>query len=120
MEHFNEETLTIIYKPKCQPIEINKETNINKLFKNMDKSLENSRKIIMQMFECIEDLRKLGIIHRDIKPEHFMKRIDTNEIVLIDFGTAIFLPETDFCGDFHGSIEFAAFEILRSIVDFEP
>lgn len=120
MEQFNEETLTVIFQPKCQPIEINKETNINKIMKNMNGSIEKSRKIVMQMFECIEEIRKLDIIHRDIKPEHFMKRFDTNEIVLIDFGTAIFLPQTDFCGDFRGTIEFAAFEILRSIVEFKP
>lgn len=119
MEQFNEETLTVIFQPKCQPIEINQETNIYKIMKKMN-GTEKSRKIVMQMFECIEEIRKLNIIHRDIKPEHFMKRFDTNEIVLIDFGTAIFLPEADFCGDFRGTIEFAAFEILRSIVNFEP
>ena len=87
------------------------------------------------MFHCVEELHKLGIIHRDINPQHFMKQLNTNQIVLIDFGTAIFLPElpeskiaklntsdlneTNFCGKFRGSIEFAALEILHSIVKHE-
>ena len=120
MVQFDEQKLAIIYEPKCEMIN-SQELCIFKSMKKTD-SIHNIHRDVMQMFECIEDLNRLGIIHRNIHPQHFMRRLDNGEIVLVDFGSAIFLPESsessylEECLYFEGSLEFAAIEILLSVV----
>ena len=81
MVQIEEEESTIIYTPQCQMIKYS-EMIISNAALNPDK-IESIRKDVMQMFDCIEELQKLGIIHRDITPSHFMKRSDTEEIILM-------------------------------------
>jgi len=44
------------------------------------------RKIGLQMLNCIENIHKFGIIHRDIKPGNFLINYEKEKIKLIDFG----------------------------------
>ena len=44
--------------------------------------------IMLKMLSIIEDIHKLFIVHRDIKPHHFMIRNDN--LYLIDFGISTF------------------------------
>ena len=39
------------------------------------------------MLDTIQELHKVGFIHKDIKPENF--RILNNKVVIIDFGLAM-------------------------------
>lgn len=48
-----------------------------------------------QMFDCIRELRNIGIIHRDITPDHFLSAKasssdDTGKIFLVSFSSAIY------------------------------
>lgn len=42
--------------------------------------------IILQIIEAIKDIYCMGIIHRDIKLENIMYCLETEEIMIIDFG----------------------------------
>ena len=44
------------------------------------------RKIGLQMLNCIENIHKVGIIHRDIKPGNFLIEYSSEKLKLIDFG----------------------------------
>jgi serine/threonine protein kinase len=43
---------------------------------------------IYQVGSALSYIHKRGILHRDVKPANIMRRCDTNEAVLIDFGLA--------------------------------
>ena len=43
-------------------------------------------KYFIQALKIIEDIHKIGILHRDIKPDNFMIKEKNNELFLIDFG----------------------------------
>ncbi|KAI8879470.1 kinase-like protein [Backusella circina FSU 941] len=81
---------------------------------------ETQAKLIFgQIARCVYDLSEQNIFHRDIKDENIV--IDSDfKVKLIDFGSAIRIPATlprdMFTLDrFHGTISFAAPEILLGI-----
>lgn len=43
---------------------------------------------MLKILSLIEDIHKLYVVHRDIKPHHFM--IKNNDLILIDFGISTF------------------------------
>lgn len=58
-------------------------------YKDLPAEMTDSEKVdfIIQATGAIDSLHKLGFVHNDIKPEHFMRKSD-GTIVLIDFGNA--------------------------------
>lgn len=73
------------------------------------------------MFNCVLELKRLSIIHRDLTPYHFLTTTSSSDepiIFLIDFGSAIFrenIQESDI--NYRGSVRFAATEILQYLKD---
>jgi serine/threonine protein kinase len=52
---------------------------------------------VEEAFDCLEWLRELRVIHRDLSPRHFLRAAPataqgTGELFLIDFGFAVLLP----------------------------
>jgi len=62
--------------------------SIHEYILNNDLSLTYIDNIMLKMISIIESIHTLFIVHRDIKPHHFM--IKNNDIFLIDFGLATF------------------------------
>jgi serine/threonine protein kinase len=51
-------------------------------------SLKSVLAIGIQLLKRIESIHEEGIIHRDIKPDNFLIKPDTNMVYIIDFGLA--------------------------------
>lgn len=51
-------------------------------------SPENINSVMLSMLNIIETIHELFVIHRDIKPDHFMMK--DNQLFLIDFGISTF------------------------------
>lgn len=43
-------------------------------------------KLLLEGLGILKDIHNLGIIHRDIKPDNFIRRQEDQKLVLIDFG----------------------------------
>lgn len=108
----------IIYSPFC--------TKLDYLLTKSD---------VVQMLECLAELVRLGIVHRDLSPAHFMRAKNADgtdgRIVLIDFGAAVFVEPQDaplnistlqeenwHKKTYRGSLEFAADEILQFLATY--
>lgn len=53
-----------------------------------DISLKNLKIYMRELLSSLNTIHKLGIIHRDIKPDNFLFDIQTGKSMLIDFGLA--------------------------------
>lgn len=51
--------------------------------------------LLLEVLPVLEYIHSHRVIHRDIKPSHLIRRKRDNKVVLIDFGAACLLPETD-------------------------
>ena len=103
--------LSIIYSPFCKPLVQNQLTKHD----------------VMSIFEILKQLYEIGIIHRDLSYSNFM-RTSKNNVILIDFGSAIWVDvdeqlnnsnmsaDSEFC-KFHGSVEFASDDILYHLAN---
>ena len=60
-------------------------------------SSSQGKRWLLQFIDALEHIHSHGIVHRDIKPENILLN-SKNHIVLIDFGTAKDLIETDLNG----------------------
>lgn len=56
--------------------------------KNKGLSEGEAAKYIIQIGSALAYIHEQGILHRDVKPANIMRRIDSDEAVLIDFGLA--------------------------------
>lgn len=113
----NRKKLSIVYTPRGQPLQ-----------------RQLTRKQFEKMFDCVRVLVDLGIIHRDITPNHFLSAKTSSgieNIFLIDFGSATFIEGGDLNSSelvdqnvqqdakhvYQGSVGFAATSILDSLVN---
>ena len=53
-----------------------------------DLTITQIKKYMYSLFTSLEDIHKLNIVHRDVKPDNFLYNFHTNEFMLIDFGLA--------------------------------
>lgn len=51
--------------------------------------------LLLEVLPVLDYIHSQRVIHRDIKPSNLIRRRSDGKIVLIDFGAACFLPETD-------------------------
>ncbi|KAL7450076.1 hypothetical protein ACHAWC_003456, partial [Mediolabrus comicus] len=67
-----------------------------------------------ELLSAVEHCHKHGIVHRDIKPENVLLSERNGHVVLIDFGTAKDLIQTDLNGpEFVGTPDFMSPEAVR-------
>lgn len=71
--------ILIMSKYDCTLYDYINNTNIN---------LISANAVMVKMINILEEIHKLFVVHRDIKPHHFM--IKNNHLVLIDFGISTF------------------------------
>jgi serine/threonine protein kinase len=71
-----------------------------------------ARTYMMQLVDALEHLHRHGIVHRDLKPENVLLNA-RGHVVVIDFGTAKDLVQTDLNGpEFVGTPEFMSPEAV--------
>lgn len=58
-----------------------------KLHESLSNNYANQEKIINQMIDCISELHRENIFHRDIKPQNFL--INDSNIIVSDFGLGL-------------------------------
>jgi len=74
---------------------------------------------IAEIFDCMEALVAVGLVHRDLTYRHFLRRSTSpHRIFLIDFGYSIFFQQGQLSG-FLGSSHFAPTSLLRELNDNE-
>lgn len=71
------------------------------------------RKVFKQLAEAVDHIHKSGVVHRDIKPQNLLLSKD-NTVKLIDFGNAIFVPDTISYSS-TGTPAFMAPELLKKV-----
>ena len=50
--------------------------------------MEEVKRYLYEMLKALNNLKKLGIYHRDVKPGNFLYNPETHMGMLIDFGLA--------------------------------
>lgn len=95
---FDEHVDDSIYKGRlpCIVMEYIQGENLEQLVNNSQDFLKESEalKYICQIAEALKVIHKIGLLHRDVKPQNIMVRANTSEAVLIDFGIARgFIPD---------------------------
>lgn len=74
---------------------------------------------LSEMIDAMEHMHSHGIVHRDLKPENVLLS-NTGHVIIIDFGTAKDLIETDLNGpEFVGTPDFMSPEAVRGAVTQE-
>lgn len=68
------------------------------------------RKLLYELLPVIDFVHSFNMIHRDIKPENIIRSQETNQLVLVDFGTAGIYTRFNNIkpGSLTGSAEYAA------------
>jgi predicted ATPase/signal transduction histidine kinase/CheY-like chemotaxis protein/tRNA A-37 threonylcarbamoyl transferase component Bud32 len=74
-------------------LEANNVLSLEKFIPENGFSIEQFLKIAVQMVKGISEIHRKGITHRDIKPANFLINSTTEEIKIIDFGSASRLKE---------------------------
>jgi len=72
-----------------------------------------ARKFFYQLVQINLAMLRKGVVHRDLKSENILVDLDTNSLVLIDFGaSAIFKSSSSFYSDFHGTKQYKSPEYI--------
>ena len=85
--------------------------------RHRDDAAINSEQDLQDAFACLEWLRALRVIHRDLSPRHFLRH--RNRLFLIDFGFALLLrvdadlSQESEAVDFSGSSFYAPSSVLQ-------
>lgn len=58
----------------------------NELIPNQPWTVEATIKLLQEGLSILRDIHRCGIIHRDVKPDNFIRRQEDGKLVLIDFG----------------------------------
>lgn len=67
----------------------------------------------LQMNPFVFFLCRKGVVHRDLKSENILVDLDTESLVLIDFGaSAIYKSTTSYYSDFHGTKQYKSPEYI--------
>ena len=85
------------------------------LYKTRTKKVpeKESLRIFSQVINCVSGFHQMGIFHRDLKLSNVM--INKNrDIVLIDFGFAIFNQEKKDLSSFCGTLNYVAPEVVKN------
>ena len=69
--------------------------------------------IMKQIISAVLYLHNNGVVHRDLKPENILYDNKTEELKIIDFGTAIELKKNQFLTQLAGSIFYIAPEVIK-------
>lgn len=105
-EHF------YIVNELCTGGELFERIKENKKFKE-----DKAREILNSIISAIEFCHAENIVHRDLKPENIMYRINDegeDELVIIDFGDAKKVDDTENYNDFVGTAFYLPPEIVRN------
>lgn len=73
----------------------------------------SAKKFFQQLVQINLAMLKKGVIHRDLKSENILVDLDTQSLVLIDFGaSAIYKSSTSYYSDFHGTKQYKSPEYI--------
>ena len=68
---------------------------------------------LLEMLIALQELRNLGIYHRDVKPGNFLYDLDKKRGVLVDFGIA------ELCPTFMKKFDYEMFRLRVEIKQYE-
>jgi len=72
-----------------------------------------ARKFFQQLVHINLAMLRKGVVHRDLKSENILVDLDTESLVLIDFGaSAIYKSSTSYYSDFHGTKQYKSPEYI--------
>jgi len=72
-----------------------------------------ARKFFQQLVQINLAMLRKGVVHRDLKSENILVDLDTESLVLIDFGaSAIYKSSTSYYSDFHGTKQYKSPEYI--------
>jgi len=72
-----------------------------------------ARKFFQQLVHINLAMIRKGVVHRDLKSENILVDLDTESLVLIDFGaSAIYKSSTSYYSDFHGTKQYKSPEYI--------
>ena len=78
---------------------------------NSHYSLENISKVLSQIITGVQFLHKIGLVHRDLKPDNLV--VDRNHTVkIVDFGLSMIIAPSERLNENYGTLIFTAPEIL--------
>jgi calcium-dependent protein kinase len=86
----------------------------DKIYTNGSFSERNAAHLTYEMLTAISYCHSQGVVHRDIKPENFVfeNKTEQSKMVLIDFGCALVVNDTEVITDTIGSPYYIAPEVL--------
>ncbi|CAF3639667.1 unnamed protein product [Rotaria sordida] len=76
-------------------------------------SESTARKFFQQLVHINLAMLRKGVVHRDLKSENILVDLETESLVLIDFGaSAIYKSSTSYYSDFHGTKQYKSPEYI--------
>ncbi|CAF0911800.1 unnamed protein product [Didymodactylos carnosus] len=72
----------------------------------------DARKFFIQLVHINLAMIRKGVVHRDLKSENILVDLDTDSLVLIDFGASAIYKGLSFYSDFHGTRQYKTPEYI--------
>ena len=85
--------------------------DLRALFDEESFTPELAKFLFQQLVKTVAECHAAGVVHRDIKPENIIVDLDTNQIKLIDFGSATYFKQS--YDNFSGTAEYQPPEFFR-------